>query len=268
MDSNTHKIGSDVNSLLSNFNKTSLQDLNKVALLNRSDKKFVFHREKLIPFLNDLKDYYFLLEIDGVLNQTYKSIYFDTEKFDLFHTHQHGKSNRYKFRTREYAASGDAFNEIKFKNNKGKTSKVRLRRSSFSPDIDEKFSELICKNSNISPENLLPALFVYFKRLTLTDFNYTERLTIDLDLSFSSPCNKYKKSYNDLIILELKQDKQAAKSDISHLLLKHRIFKSGNSKYCLGIYSTQRNVKQNLFKKKYRFINKILNYTGDTYARN
>lgn len=263
---NTRRIESDVNNILSEFKKTSLQDLNKVALLNRSDKKYVFHLKKLIPFLNDLMNYYYLLEIDGVLNHSYKSIYFDTEKFDLFHTHQYGKSNRYKFRTREYITSGDTFNEIKYKNNKGKTSKVRLKRSSFSSDIDKKFSDLILKNSNISPQILMPSLFVHFKRLTLTDFNFTERLTIDLDLSFNSPCDKYQRSYNDLIILELKQDKQALKSDINQLLLKHRIFMSGNSKYCLGIYSTQTNIKQNLFKKKYRYINKILNFTGDTNA--
>lgn len=268
MDSVTQKKNKDISSLFSVFKKTSLQDLNKVALLNRSDKKFVFHREKLFPLLNDLLNYYYILDIDGIVNHPYKSVYFDTDNFHLFHNHQRGKSNRYKFRTREYSSTGIAFNEIKFKNNKGKTSKVRLKRSLFKSHIDEKFSELISLNSNISPNALKPSLLVYFNRLTLTDFNFTERLTIDLNLSFKTPCESINKDYSDLIILELKQDKSANKSDIDSILLKHRIFATGNSKYCLGIYSTQDDIKRNQFKSKHKNILKILNSTGETNARN
>lgn len=263
MERYTNKIDVDINSLLSSFKKTSLQDLNKVALLNRSDKKFLFHREKLIDFLTDLSKFYFLLEIDSTLSHPYKSIYFDTNDFNLFHTHQRGKSNRYKFRTREYSVSGVSFNEIKFKNNKGKTSKVRLKRSSFNSSIDKKFSDLILKNSKIKPETLIPSLYVHFNRLTLTDYNFTERLTIDLGVSFTTPSKDYSKSFNDLIILEVKQDKQANKSAIDSILLKHRIFKSSSSKYCLGIYSTQNNIKRNKFKSKHRNIKKILKPSGD-----
>lgn len=268
MDYNTHKGDTGINKLLSNFQKTSLQDLNKVALLNRTDKKFVFHSNKLPDLLNDLLNYYFILDINGIVNHPYKSVYFDTDDFLLFHTHQRGKSNRYKFRTREYSVTGISFNEIKFKNNKGKTSKVRLKRSNFKSNLDKKFSQLIDANSNISPNQLKPSLLVLFNRLTLTDFKYTERLTIDLNLSFSSPCKSNSKTYDDLIILELKQDKQANKSEIDSILLKHRIFKSGNSKYCLGIYSIYDNIRRNKLKPKFRYLSKILNTSGEINARN
>lgn len=248
----------DIQESLSIFKTTSLEDLNKAALLNRTDKKFIFNKNKLESFLFDLSHHYFILDINGIKSHSYKSLYFDTDQFDMYHLHQRGKKNRYKFRTREYCSSGIAFNEVKFKNNKGKTVKNRIKRSSFNSEIDDKFACLIRSKSDILPENLSPSLFVYFDRLTLTDYNFKERITIDLNLEFACPKKSDKKSYNNLIILELKQEKQAVKSPINPILIKHRIFPTGSSKYCLGIYSTKTRVKRNKFKAKIRTINRVL----------
>lgn len=248
----------EISKVLHKCKSIDLSGLNEVSLLNRIDNKYLFNISKLPELLNLLSDKYFILEIDNMRIHPYKTLYFDTADYKLFHLHHNGIKNRYKFRTREYSLSGHIFNEVKVKTNKGKTLKSRILRSKFKTDIDNKFSELIINNTNQSPADLQPSIYVNFNRITFCDYNFSERLTIDLGLNFKDCNTDNSVNFSNLIILEVKQSKLSAKSTINEILKKLRIFPMGNSKYCLGVYHLKNSIKRNNFKSKNRIINKIL----------
>ncbi|MBL0342143.1 MAG: VTC domain-containing protein [Bacteroidetes bacterium] len=109
------------------FKPIGLVELDKVALLDRMDTKYVFTIEQLPMFLDRLKDTYCVLEINNNSMFHYESLYFDTDAFYLFNQHFVGL-NRYKVRFRKYVESNQSFFEIKFKNNKSRTVKTRIRQ--------------------------------------------------------------------------------------------------------------------------------------------
>ena len=64
----------------SNFSPISLNQMDGVKLMNRSDTKFTFGYSKLASLLEKLIPYYQLLEINGKRIHSYKSLYFDTQE--------------------------------------------------------------------------------------------------------------------------------------------------------------------------------------------
>ena len=82
--------------------------MDEVKLMNRTDTKFVFEYSLLQKVLNEIKDHYYVLNIDGVRLNAYRSLYFDTDDFKFYFDHHNGK-NRIKVRYREYMDSGLCF---------------------------------------------------------------------------------------------------------------------------------------------------------------
>ena len=240
--------------ILDTFEPISLEEMKNVKLLNRVDTKYTFHRRRLPEILNSLKDEYRVFEVDHVRASQYETLYFDTVNFDLYKQHHCGRLNRYKIRFRSYKDSNLTFFEIKFKNNKKRTIKERIRRDCIEEVLQGDVRDFLMKNSPINPDDLMARLWVDYTRITLVNKFSQERLTIDLDLTYRFG-NKTV-SYPKLVIAELKQDK-SSKSCFA-LLMKHmHIHVGGISKYCFGIYSVHEHVKINNFKQKFRIINKI-----------
>lgn len=244
-----------INSLLSGFTPVGLSDLDQVALLDRVDTKYVFSLDRLPDFLRKLSDHYYVLEINGNRMFHYNSLYFDTEGFHLFNLHASGRTNRYKVRCRRYVESGLVFFEIKFKNNKGRTIKSRVRLNSEN-EIDEKALELLKEKTPFSIEDLKAMIWVNYVRITLVSKDFRERLTIDLDLSFKQ--GEQLKSYSNLVIAELKQNRSCS-SYFSKLMKENHIRTGSLSKYCFGIASMFSTVKKNNFKYQFLSLNKIIN---------
>ena len=67
--------------LLNDLQTISLDDLDKVKLLDRKDTKFVFNQIQLPSILEKIKPYYRILEINNSLLFNYDNIYFDTHDF-------------------------------------------------------------------------------------------------------------------------------------------------------------------------------------------
>jgi len=244
-----------ISSILESFTPVSLGELDKVALLDRMDTKYVFSRDRLPFFLSKLQENYFVLQIDGNRMFHYNSLYFDTEGFHLFNLHASGRTNRYKVRCRRYVESGLVYFEIKFKNNKGRTIKSRVRLNS-EDDIDEGAIELLKEKTPFSIEDLKAMIWVNYVRITLVSRDFKERLTIDLDLSFRQGSEF--KSYSNLVIAELKQNRSCS-SCFSKLMKENHVRTGSLSKYCFGIASMFSNVKSNNFKYQFLSLNKIIN---------
>ena len=110
---------SGLSEILSTFRPISLREMDEVALTNRIDTKFVFHRSLLPDLLMELQRDYAVLEIGPARVHRYDTIYFDKEDYRLYLDHHNGRGNRYKLRLRQYGSSLVAYVEMKRKTNKG-----------------------------------------------------------------------------------------------------------------------------------------------------
>lgn len=248
-----------VDEILKKFDRIGLEDMESVKLLNRTDTKFVFSISKLPAILDDLSSTYKLVYINDLAQQPYYTVYFDTPDCGMYIAHQNGKLNRYKIRYRNYLASDLGFLEIKFKNNKGRTAKKRIRFDLKKQNIHEA-TDFLQENSPYSSGDIQPQSVVRYTRLTLVNLISGERVTVDYDLRVSDFDDNEKKSdLNHICIIEVKRDKSSAESIVTKTLLKHRVFTSGMSKYCIGMASINEDLKQNRFKTKLRQLEKLKN---------
>jgi len=129
----------------SSFSPISLEEMDGVKLMNRTDTKFTFSISVLPELFQNLSPFYNVLEIDNKRIHEYKSLYFDTKKRKFYYDHHNQRVNRFKVRFREYVDSGLTFLEVKRKNNKGKTIKKRLKVKDIVTSIKSEQQEYINK---------------------------------------------------------------------------------------------------------------------------
>jgi hypothetical protein len=241
------------------MNTISLDEMADIRLMDRVDLKFVAPVSLLPLFLEDMLPYFKVQAIDDKRIAPYSTQYLDTPDLKMFVMHQNGKLNRQKIRIRSYIESNLSFLEIKNKNNKGRTSKKRIpvafTQLASIRDLTEEIA-FLDENSLFGSHTLEPALFNNFDRITLVNNKATERITIDLNLSFRNYKTGNEVSLDDLMVLELKQDGWQH-SDFRDILFRSRIKPLSFSKYCMGTVLTNPGVKYNQFKRKCNIINKL-----------
>ena len=234
----------------------SLDELDKVKLLDRQDTKFVFNQIQLPLILEKIKPFYRILEINHSLVFTYDNTYFDTDDFLFYNQHHNENRKRFKVRLRKYSSNKKSFFEIKIKNNKNRTVKKRLLIDEMNKCLGEQEKNLVSDIIGISPNQLAPTLNIQFSRITLADNNFNERLTIDTNLSVQNGTSG--KIFDQLVISEIKQKKYNPKSDFVQILRNFKIPEMRFSKYCMGMLHVNKEIKYNRFKPKLLQINKIL----------
>ncbi len=241
---------------LNQFDPITLEEMDGVKLMDRTDTKFTFNINELPGILEEAKIYYKVLNVEGNRISRYKTLYFDTQDFDLYNEHHSGKLNRYKIRHRTYVESNLGFLEVKFKNNKGRTLKTRIKEVEV-PELNTgKAFEFLKKMLPFDPLILLPRIWINYSRITLVNKTSAERLTLDLNLEFEK--NGKKQILDQLVIAEVKQDSKVASPFINIMRNKH-IRQGSISKYCFGIASSYSEVKKNNFKQKLSNVKKIIN---------
>jgi hypothetical protein len=238
---------------LSHFDSITLEEMDDVKLLDRLDTKFTFRMEKLPLLLEEMKDDYRILEINGLRISRYETRYFDTKDFRLYLHHHNGKLNRYKIRFRKYVDSNITFFEIKLKNSKGRMIKKRIQVPDIVDTIQGPAEELLLNKTQFPSVIFKPALNVFYSRMTFVNRHSNERLTIDTGLNYSGFSKT--KSFPLLVIAETKQAKTTSSPFIS-LMHRHHIRELSVSKYCLGISNLVDGIKKNNFKFKITQINK------------
>lgn len=235
-----------IKNILKSFKTVSLSDLDQVKLMDRTDKKFCLHRRLLPQLLEELKDEYSILSIDGEIIFRYDNTYFDTIDDKMFINHQNGKRNRYKVRVRQYVQSNDNFLEVKFKTNKGRTIKKRMKRPDLISEFRENELEFLGKAVPYCASELYPKIWSTFNRITMVDNNFTERVTIDTFPGFKNKENEV--VLENLVIIEVKQSKANKPALITQVLSAHKIRQQGFSKYCVGRSLIEEKLKKNNFK--------------------
>lgn len=221
--------------------------------MNRTDTKFAFNIELLPEILSACKNNYRVLEINQLRIASYKTLYYDTTRHDLYLHHHNEKPARFKVRIRNYVESGLFYLEAKLKI-KGRTVKSRIRLEDFEEQLSDKAKSFIQDKTN-SNIDLFPALWNSFNRITLVNNLEKERLTIDFGLTFEWEGKK--QILDRLAIIEVKQETLNRSSKIIEVLRQHGIRESGMSKYCLGSVLLNNELKYNNFKAKILQIKKI-----------
>ena len=108
--------------------------------------------------------------------------------------------------------------------------------------------------------NSLEIIFdIGFVRITLVNPRLTERLTIDLSLSYEDVRSGHTATIPHMAIVELKQDGNSL-STAKRLMRDMRIPPLKVSKYCLGTALTVEAIKKNRMKQKLRDIEKRIGY--------
>lgn len=250
------------NTSLYQFAPISLAQMDDVALLNRTDTKFVLTDNQLWVVLAGLTANYQVLDVAGVRRAHYQTLYFDTTDFAMYLRHHAGGRERYKVRSRQYVESNLSFLEIKRKTNKNRTVKSRLQTSEIVTSFNPETTYFLHDHLPFATQALEPKLWNDFTRITLVSKLYQERLTLDLNLQFSH--ERHTVTLPSLAIAELKQNGFNPDSPFIRHMRALNIHPTGFSKYCLGVAMLYPHIKHNSFKPKLRLVQQLLR--GNRYV--
>jgi hypothetical protein len=245
-----------VQGLAARFAPISLAEMGRVALLKRSDTKFVMSLQQLYRTLPALTAHYHILDIDGVRLHHYQTLYFDTADFALYRRHHSGGLNRYKVRYRQYVDSDLCFLEVKLKNNKRQTVKSRMPTPGVAVEFGPRTGHFLHRHVPFDPRAIEPKLWNRFRRVTLVSKRRVERITIDLELSFG--CRGQRVAWPGVVVAEVKQPKYSVQSDFVQVMRALGLRPRSFSKYCMGVsllYDDQ--VPYNRFKPNHLLIHKL-----------
>lgn len=243
-----------IEEILKDFHPISLDEMDSVKMMNRTDNKFFFRASLLQEILLKAKNKYRVLEINKIRQFNYTSTYFDTPGLFFYYEHINERYNRYKIRQRKYVETGTEFFEVKFKTNKNKTLKSRIENTT-SSILNEATEKFLRKKTPFHNGMIIPVLKNDFIRITLVNNALTERATLDFNLSFDKEgkCT----DFSGIGIAEVKQDENSGESDLMAILKELGIRPGGISKYCLGVATLVNDVKINSIKPKLNKIKKI-----------
>jgi len=249
---------SEIHTVSSSFEPITLSEMDRVLLMNRIEKKFVFCSIRLPELLSRLNENYKILEIDNERIFPYSTTYMDTPDFHFFTQQVRGMLERHKVRYRRYEMTGLSFLEIKKKTNTNRTIKWRIENI-YKPDYPDMDAKSFIKK--YLPEelpDLHPVLISGFSRVTLVGKHCNERITLDFDITFASPYGKIA-SLPFLAIAELKRPKHSCLSHFGFVMKQEGIHPGSFSKYCIGSALIMDMPRKNILKPNLLLINKIEN---------
>jgi len=252
----------ELNNILSTFEPTNLEELEKVKLLNRTDIKFTFAFDQLSGILKQILPHYKCLQLASGRISTYQTLYYDTNDLLMYKKHHNGSLNRQKVRHRIYTDSDLSFLEVKHKNNKNRTIKERIKSVQTDSEFEANEMAFLNKELGFDPKLLRPMVWVDYQRITFSSKTGNERLTIDINLKFRKPDSEIE--LNNLVIAEVKQEGKGHSAFVK-LMKDQQIRQNSISKYCFAIAATDKDVKQNNFKERFSSLKNILDH--DTFAK-
>ncbi len=231
--------------VLARFEPISLAEMDRVALQDRMDTKYVFGSAQLADLLEQLRSEYRILEVDGKRGTDYRSLYFDTADLKHFREHHNGRSFRSKVRFREYLGSDLCYLEVKRKTGRGGTDKKRVRVERI-PEVMTPEQQRFAAEASNCAEPLLPQLWNHFTRLTFVHRTRNERLTIDHAMRFTQAGAE--RALEGICVAELKEGRADRNSPFARLMRALGNRPAGMSKYCIGMLLLHDRVKRNAFK--------------------
>lgn len=252
------KLANDIELMARQLPPITLEEMSGIRLMNRTDQKYLTNVPTLKRLLELTRGSYYAQEIDGQRVSPYATTYWDDlQTLGMFRQHETGRAPRQKVRVRTYLSSDVTFLEIKKKDNHGKTSKNRVRVPSLEAVMNEGAGDdFLAEMTGLHLCDLGPAVGNRFNRITLVNYDKTERLTIDFGIQFYNYATENRASMNNIVVIELKRDGRCP-SPILPILRQLRIKPAGFSKYCIGASVTDPDLRINRFKKRLVKIRKV-----------
>lgn len=242
--------------LLSAFEPIALAEMEGVALLDRSEVKYVFAQGLLSAVLGELRTAYQVLVVAGQPYSHYRTLYFDTADLALYRRHHAGALDRYKVRTREYLDSHAAFLEVKHKVGERHTVKERIPLRPPATVRTPQAADFLARACPYPADALAPSVLNLYTRITLVGKGRAERVTLDLDLAFVR--DGHQVALPGIVVAEVKYSGARRGSEFMELMHRLHVREAGFSKYCVGISLLYPEVKHNRFKAKQRLIARLL----------
>lgn len=237
------KVGDVLAEVLTGFASVDLAQLDQALLHDRVESKVILAAADAAAALAELSGDYYALEHLGDQLQGYTTAYFDSPTLRNYHEHHNQKSRRLKVRYRTYRNSALTFFEVK-RNINGRTVKDRQVSRPHAGHLWPDDAEFLHERTGWDPYQMVPSLTVDYDRILLVKADFTERVTVDVNMRFSSSSGST--AVPALAVCEFKQPKLDRRSP-AILAMRRRPQKF--SKYCMGLASCDPTLKRNRFKK-------------------
>lgn len=221
-----------------------LDQLDRAQLHDRVESKVILNTSDVPAVLGGLAHEYFVLEHVGERLQGYVTEYFDSASLRNYHEHHNQLRRRLKLRYRTYENSNMTYFELK-RNVNGRTVKERRRSRLPLGQLWDEDARYFAEQTGLDSLDLTPSLTVAYRRILLVRRDFSERVTIDLGLRFSSR-NGSTGTAPELSICEFKQPRLDRCSPAMIALNRQpQMF----SKYCMGLAACDPSLRRNRFKK-------------------
>jgi hypothetical protein len=250
-----------VSRLLDTFEPITLAQMDDVALLDRSEIKYVLPQSLLSPVLAELRDAYRVLVVAGQPFSRYRTLYFDTADLALYRRHHAGAPNHYKVRAREYVDSCAAFLEVKHKVGGRHTIKSRIPTDGLVTALTFQAADFLADTCPYMPDELVACLWNHYTRITLVSKQRAERITLDLNLAYIRGAERA--SLPGIVVAEVKYRGAPSASEFARLMRARHVRGTSFSKYCMGVSWLFPNVKHNKFKAKQRLVARLAQGIND-----
>lgn len=168
----------------------------RAALLTRVDRKYVVPHaaaDDLLRRLAAVPGGARVLDIDGRRSFAYRSVYLDTPDLLTYRLAARRRPRRFKVRTRSYLDTREHWFEVKVRDQRGRTVKERLPRTTGGPttadDGTVPFTHEVLASHRLLPDelDLRPVLATTYQRVTVWLPGCDSRLTIDTLLEGHGP---------------------------------------------------------------------------------
>lgn len=215
---------------------TTLDRVTAVAnLQTRTDRKYLLPITEWRDVITRLHDRLQVLEIAGLRQFHYESVYFDTPDLLAYHRHAHGRRVRFKIRTRSYVDSAQTMLELKTRGGRSETVKDRYDyRFDDRYELDAAAHAIIQERLGSHLRGQRPGftMITRYQRSTLLDTVAGSRLTCDVGLTFTDSGKQYR-APDDLVLVESKTTGSSTPLETNLWRMGHRPISI--SKYCTGL---------------------------------
>jgi len=247
---------------LADFAPMSLEAIGSQASQDRCDTKFLLPQRQLPALLGALRRDYQVLEVGGMRIHRYRTLYFDTARFDLYRRHLRSSRSALKVRSRQYVDSGRSFFELKRKIGPRRTVKERTETPDVVTELTAAEGSFIAAHAHIDTGCLQPTIWNRFERITLVSTTSPERVTLDVGVHFKIQTGAIR--IPGVVVGELKQQRLDRTSAFFAHMRSLGSRPTGFSKYCVGAVLLYPQLKRSQARPKLRMLAKLAR--GDRHA--
>lgn len=197
----------------------------------RRDRKYLIPATHAVRLVELLPDEARVLAISEMRSFRYSSVYLDTPDLASYFAAARGRPGRWKVRVRSYIDTGGSVLEIKRRDRRGRTVKVRKAHpAALGERLDDAGREFLAGYSEIGEDagRLRPVLRTAYRRSTLL-LPDGDRVTVDIELC-STVVGRGQVRLAGMAIVETKSIRTTCSADRLLWRLGHRQVRM--SKYC------------------------------------